>query len=545
MKLAREITVQKRYLNLPVKNGAPTRQMKFLVNGETVRQFGIELAGGEADFWVFSDVAAFKGQWLVVEVDGLDSNSPALASIIQSDTIEGTDNLYQEKYRPQFHFSSRRGWNNDPNGLVYYAGEYHLFYQHNPYGWHWGNMHWGHAVSTNLVQWQELSEALYPDDMGVMYSGSAVVDWDNTAGFKKGAKDSLICFYTAAGEWVEPPAPYTQCMAFSHDQGQTWQKYAKNPVLPHLAAENRDPKVIWHQNSEQWIMALYLEKVEKQHRFALYASPDLKQWDHVQDIYLPGSGECPDFFPLALNGDPENIKWVFWAADGRYLIGTFDGYTFAPETSLLRVAYCGDKEAGSAYAAQTWSDIPPEDGRRIQIAWLWGDIPGMPFNQQLTFPVELTLKTTEDGPRLHFWPVKEIEKLYQKQQSLSNIVLSEDPTVLPTAGHDLLDLHAMIEVGDAGEIELNLRGIPLVYNVNRQEISCGKRTAWLKTVGGKIHLRVLLDRASIEIFAAGGLVYIPYGVIPEDHNHTCFLQAKGGVCQAKTINIIKLNSSWE
>jgi sucrose-6-phosphate hydrolase SacC (GH32 family) len=383
--------------------------------------------------------------------------------------------------------------------------------------------------------------------MGVMYSGSAVVDWDNTAGLKRGDNDTLVCFYTAAGEWVEPPVPYTQCMAFSNDQGQAWQKYAENPVLPHIAAENRDPKVIWHQGSEQWIMALYLAKNEAnaQHRFALYASRNLKQWEHVQDVYFPGSGECPDFFPLPVDGDPENVKWVFWAADGRYLVGAFDGATFAPETSCLRAAYCGDKGPDAAYAAQTWSDVPPQDGRRIQIAWLFGDLPGMPFNQQMTFPVELSLKTTADGPRLHFWPVKEIEELYQKQLSLENIDLSTERTVLPTDEHDLLDIQATIELGDANEIMLNLRGIRLCYNANSHELFCDDRVARLEPREGKLHLRVLLDRASIEIFAADGLVYLPISVIPDDGNHTCFLQARGGAGKVNAMSIRALRSSWE
>ncbi|MFC1959771.1 glycoside hydrolase family 32 protein [Chloroflexota bacterium] len=533
-----EILIEHRYLNFPVRDDAPLQKVRFRVNDQIIRVFEITLAQEEPDFWVFADVAMHKGQTLVTEAAGP-------VTIIQSDTIAGGENLYQEKHRPQFHFSSRRGWLNDPNGLVFYNGVYHLFYQHNPYGWRWGNMHWGHAISKNLVQWQELSDALSPDALGTMYSGSAVVDWHNTAGLKQGNNDTLVCFYTAAGEWVEPKVPYSQCMAFSNDQGQTWQKYEDNPVIPHIAAENRDPKVIWHQASEQWIMALYLDenKETDQQRFALFASSDLKQWQQLQEIHFPGRGECPDFFPLPLDGASENIKWVFWTADGHYLIGTFDGTTFTPETSFLKSTY-NDQETGSGYAAQTWSDMPATDGRRIQIAWLVADIPAMPFNQQMGFPVELTLKTTADGPRLHSWPVKEIEVLYQEQVTPDNITLSEEPAALPTDNHDLLDIDTTIEVGDAAEIELNLRGIPLVYQVNRQELSYGQRTAPLKTIAGQIHLRILLDRTSLEIFAEDGLVYIPYSVIPADDNQTCFLQARGGTSQVKEITLTKLHSAW-
>ena len=510
------------------------RQVRFRVGGETVRAFGIELAEGEPDFWVFSDVSAFHGERLTIEVDDLPSDSQALESISQDDTIKGAEDLYQERYRPQFHFSSRRGWNNDPNGLVYYEGEYHLFYQHNPYGRSWGNMHWGHAISRNLVHWQELPIALYPDELGAMFSGSGVVDWHNTAGFQTGEDKVLICIYTSAG------APFTQSIAYSNDRGRTWTKYAGNPVLEHIAGTNRDPKVIWHAPTKKWVMALYLDGND----YALFSSPDLKGWTRLCDVELADDIECPDLFALPVDGDPRNTRWVFWGANGHYLIGTFDGNTFAPETSLLR-AYCGgSKERGNGYAAQTWSDIPAEDGRRIQIAWFRGDIPGMPFNQQMTFPVELTLGSTEEGLLLHFSPVKEIEKLYREQQSLCDVDLSTEPTHYPTGGWDLLDIHADVEVNGATEIECNIRGIPVVYNVERRELACCDKTAPLRTSEGKLRLRILLDRASIEIFAADGLVYMPLVVIPEDDNRSCFLLSRGGKGKVVNVAVFKLHSIW-
>ena len=266
--VTREITLEKRYLNLPVKHGGPKRQMSVAIEGQPPRNFDMELADAEPDLWAFMDIAPFQGKKATLKVNKLPENSSGLKAIDQSDEIKNSETLYREKLRPQFHFSPRRGWNNDPNGLVYYKGEYHLFFQHNPYGWDWGNMHWGHAVSPDLIHWKELPVALYPDEHGTMFSGSAVVDWNNTAGFQTGAEKVLVCIFTAAG------SPFTQGIAYSNDRGRTWTKYANNPVLPHIIGDNRDPKVIWYAPEEKWVMALFLDKSD----FALFSSKDLKKW---------------------------------------------------------------------------------------------------------------------------------------------------------------------------------------------------------------------------------------------------------------------------
>ena len=242
------------------------------------------------------------------------------------------DKLYGETYRPQFHFTARDGWLNDPNGLVYFAGEYHLFFQHNPKASTWGSMTWGHAVSTDLVHWQQMPNAIEPDALGTIFSGSAVVDWENTAGFKVWSEPALVAMYTAAGG-SSPESegqPFTQCLAYSNDRGRTWVKYAGNPVLPHIVGENRDPKVIWYAPEQVWVMALFLDG----HNFALFTSPDLKEWERIQTLAIPGSSECPDFFPLPLDGEASKLKWVFTAANGKYLVGDFDGHKFAPQQEV-------------------------------------------------------------------------------------------------------------------------------------------------------------------------------------------------------------------
>jgi sucrose-6-phosphate hydrolase SacC (GH32 family) len=282
----------------------------------------------------------------------------------QNTIARGETASYHETYRPQFHFTAPAGWLNDPNGLVYHAGEYHLFFQHNPFGVNWGNMTWGHAVSGDLVHWRALPNAIEPDRMGTIFSGSAVVDNGNTAGFQTGREPALVAIYTAAGG-SSPESdgqPFTQCIASSNDRGLTWSKYERNPVLPHIVGENRDPKVIWYAPGRFWVMALFLDGES----FALFTSPDLKHWTRTQTLAITGS-ECPDFFPLSVEGEPDEERWVFMAANGHYIVGTFDGARFVPETDACVLDF-----GANYYAMQTYSDIPAQDGRRIQIAWMAG-----------------------------------------------------------------------------------------------------------------------------------------------------------------------------
>ncbi|MEZ6126079.1 MAG: glycoside hydrolase family 32 protein, partial [Planctomycetaceae bacterium] len=248
----RQFSAAARYLNLPIRNGASKRRVTLLVDGRPIGRNDIELADGPADWWAPMDISEWHGKTLTLQVDRLAETSLALQSVEQSDEIKHADNLYEEPLRGQFHFSPRRGWNNDPNGMVFYRGEYHLFFQHNPYGWNWGNMHWGHAVSSDMVHWTELRDELLPDEMGPMFSGSAVVDWNNTSGF--GTKDNppLVLIYTAAGN------PTVQGIAYSTD-GRHFTKFADNPVLEQITQGNRDPKVVWHAPSRQWVMVLYVE----------------------------------------------------------------------------------------------------------------------------------------------------------------------------------------------------------------------------------------------------------------------------------------------
>lgn len=522
----RELMVEKRYLNLPVKNHAPKHRVRLLVDGQTAREFDMELADSPPDFWVFLDLAPFRGKRAIIEVDRLREDSQALASIEQSDQIKGAENLYHEALRPQFHFSARRGWDNDPNGLVFYKGEYHLFYQHNPYGLDGANMHWGHAVSADLVHWQELPIALYPqryDDW--VWSGSAVVDRANTAGFQSGADTPLVAAFTSTGRG--------ECIAFSNDRGRTWTEFAGNPVVKH---EGRDPRLLWHGPTRQWVMALYDEWQGKRW-IAFHTSADLKRWQFQSRI--EGFFECPDMFELPVDGSPTNQLWVLTAASSEYMLGKFDGRQFTPLSPKLP-GHHGD----AFYAAQTYSDIPARDGRRIQIGWATIASPGMPFNQMMAFPCELTLRSTGEGVRLCFQPVRELERLHAGRHAWSPFVLQPGTNVLSGIQGDLFDLQAQFTPGSSGEVRFVIRGVPVVYDAAKQELACKDRRCSLRPVDGKVRLQLLVDRTSLEIFGNDGLLYMPLagGFASEDRNLT--LIAGGTGFKFDALEVYELGSVW-
>jgi sucrose-6-phosphate hydrolase SacC (GH32 family) len=384
-------------------------------------------------------------------------------------------------------------------------------------------------VSADLVHWQELPVALYPDELGTVFSGSAVVDRGNTGGFRNGQEHALVCIYTSAGE------PFTQSIAYSNDRGRTWIKYQSNPILGHVAGHNRDPKVVWHEPTVRWVMALYLEG----HRYALYASPDLKAWTQLCEIEVPGASECPDFFELAVDGETQDTRWVFWAANGTYLLGAFDGQTFTPQSEVLRLVWSED-----SYAAQTWSGIPAEDGRRIQIAWARVNLPDMPFNQFMNCPCELTLRTTADGVRLFSEPVREMEVLRRDAWCCQDVSLCAGESLLAGIEGELLDISAELGIDQASEVGLLARGVPVRYDAKEEELVCEDRVAPLKSIDGRIRLRLLVDRASIEIFGNDGRVALPVGVILDDRERSLEVFCRGGPATLHTLEVHELRSAW-
>jgi sucrose-6-phosphate hydrolase SacC (GH32 family) len=483
------------------------------------------------------DVEFGAGEVAFVSVTGKKVTVPVNFGFVR--TGKPVEKLYEETYRPQFHFSPAKNWTNDPNGLVYYKGEYHLFFQHNPFGIQWGNMTWGHATSRDLVRWKEHAPAIHPDELGTIFSGSAVVDFDNTAGFQRGDEKVIVCIYTSAGG-TSPESkdrPFTQSLAYSNDRGMTWTKYKKNPVLGHAAGSNRDPKVVWHEPSKKWIMALYLDGND----YALFGSKDLKEWTKLCDVTMPGTGECPDFFELPVDRAPGRRLWVFWGANGNYRLGTFDGTTFKPETDVIQSLW-----GANDYAAQTYSGFPDSDGRRIQISWMnGGRYPGMPFNQQMSFPRELTLRTTPEGVRLAMMPVREIEGIRGVKKTWKDTVLRADDPALPLGLGELWDIEAELEPLSAQAVGLRVRGVEIVYDSRTKTLACLGKTARLEPADGRITLRVLVDRTSIEIFAGGGLVTMCSCFLPDLSDRSLGAFAGGGEAKIAALTLHELKSAWK
>jgi fructan beta-fructosidase len=359
----------------------------------------------------------------------------------ENQAVEKT--VCNEPHRPQFHFSPPEKWMNDPNGMVYYEGEYHLFYQHFPDSNIWGPMHWGHAVSTDLVHWKHLPIALYPDSLGLIFSGSAVIDWKNTTGFGTKEKPAMVAIYTnhdMKGEQNGKHNFQTQSIAYSNDKGRTWTKYNRNPILPN--SENihdfRDPKVSWHEARQKWVMILAANDKVK-----IYNSDDLKTWQFASDFGF-GHGsqarpwECPDLFEMTLkNGEK---KWVMIVSIGNrietqapnggsgtmYFVGDFDGKTFTnsqPKEKTLWIDYGRDN-----YAGVTYSDIPQNDGRRLFIGWMsnWQYatvVPTEKWRSAVTISRELTLHQTADGYLIYSQPLKELEKLRYSSENIAKTTI--------------------------------------------------------------------------------------------------------------------------
>ncbi|WP_437917645.1 DUF4980 domain-containing protein [Sphingobacterium sp. LRF_L2] len=524
-----------KYLRLPIKNGAAKRNVDILVNNEKIRWFTVELADQTPDWYAYLDISAWKGRTLTLNVDVLDEGSKAFSPIEQVDVDENS-NVYKERRRGQFHFSPKRGWNNDPNGLVYYKGEYHMFFQHNPYGVNWGNMHWGHAVSKDLVHWQEFGEALYPDTFGTMFSGGGVVDSSNTSGLGNSKNSPLILYYTAAEN------SWKQGLAYTVD-GRVFEKL-ETPVLDKITDGNRDPKVIWHAPSKQWVMVLYVTEEGDQHTMHFFTSKDMKSWTFASKI-IGGQGndrylfECPEFFELPVDGGGEK-KWVLTGANSQYAIGTFDGKVFRPEEERLFSQHGRDY-----YAAQTISDEPK--GRRVEIGW-WRtrtDQDGSSFNQSMSIPMELALRKTDRGIRMVRKPIDELQQLRQSSVRLKAGKFSPTSTNLLTGLNDeLAEIRLKIRPENAKNIHINIRGLAIEYQVADEELVIDHVRTHVPLINGEQDFVIYVDRTGIELFASKGEIFMPINYNLDSKNRSYNLRVSGGEAVLLEGEIHQLKSIW-
>lgn len=482
---------------------------------------------------------------------------------------------HNETYRPQFHFSPERNWTNDPNGLVYYRGEYHLFYQYNPFAEVWGHMSWGHAVSKDLLHWTPLPIALREHDGIAIFSGSAVVDWNNTSGFGSQEHPPLIAIFTGNGDGKQ-----TQNIAYSTDRGRTWSRYKGNPVIDIHERDFRDPKVFWYQPGEYWVMIVSLAS---RHKVRFYASSNLKDWHHLSDFgpagaKNPPNWECPDIYRLPVSNQPGSSKWVLevgigdhavaGGSGGQYFIGEFDGKTFVndnPPEQVLWVDYGMD-----FYAAQTWSDIPSKDGRRIMLGWMddWkyaGKTPTHPWRGQMSIPRVVTLERLPEGVRMLQSPVAELQARRDEPSLVQERIISGMSSLSPRKNlGETLEILAQFELGSAAEFGLKLRkGISqetvIGYDVQKREVFIdrtrsgkvafsaafpGRHAAPLAPENHQITLHVFLDRCSVEVFANGGRVVITDLIFPDPSGKGVQFYAKSGNVKLRSASIWKIKTIY-
>ena len=456
---------------------------------------------------------------------------------------EETTKPYTEKYRPQFHFSPDSAWMNDPNGMVYYEGEYHLFYQYYPDSTVWGPMHWGHAISTDLVHWQHLPIALYPDSLGYIFSGSAVVDWNNTTGFGSAENPPLIAIFTYHNPEIAKDGGVdveSQAIAYSLDKGRSWTKYEGNPVIPNDRNRDfRDPNVIWNDEIQQWNLVLSAHD-----HVQIYTSDDLKNWKHESDFGIDagthdGVWECPDLFPLQVEGT-DDTKWVLivninpggpnGGSGTQYFLGDFDGHQFTADSKETNWLDWGRDN----YAGVTWSDIPKEDGRRIFLGWMsnWAYaqvVPTEKWRSAMTLPRTLSLIKKEDQYVLKSTPVKETELLTSnstsinidealkisgvKELDIQELTLNQSRLSLEfEMGERLPESFGILLENELGEnITFSYSASAKQFQFDRTQsgdLSFSDQFSGISVapykIGSTVDLEIFVDAASAEIFVDGG-----------------------------------------
>ncbi|WP_037908754.1 glycoside hydrolase family 32 protein [Actinacidiphila yeochonensis] len=447
---------------------------------------------------------------------------------------------YSEPFRGQFHFSSQSGWMNDPNGLVYANGEYHFFYQNNPHGLAWDTMHWGHATSPDLVHWTQKPIAMEPGvQPGDLWSGGGVVDTHDTSGLKTGVYDPIVVFSNTDGVSVY----------YSNDNGQTFQAYdhgAKQITVP--AADSRDPKVFWDTDRKRWTMVVWSD--QDGNGVSFYTSPDLLHWTFASRYQGSWLFECPDMYPLPLDGDARKQEWVLTSASGEYVVGSFDGTTFhtdwtQPQAMNLGTTYAG----GTFYAPETFTNTP--DGKIVQMAWQGGN-QGSTWTGDATFPVDLGLVSTPDGPRVTRTPIPALSSLASETESWKDRTIGAGSgNLLSSIKADTYEITARFDVSHSTAarfgFDLHARSdgsadSSVVYDTAAQTL----RGKPLAPDHGEITLQILVDRGQLEIYADGGLYSLSDNVDFDSaaDSQGIRLFATGGNVKLDSATFTRLNTSW-
>lgn len=558
------LDVKENYMLLPVQDDAPEGKICIVRNNVQEGTFmNVRLARERVDSYVPFVLSAYKGQHISIDIQGVPENALCWKELKMSDSFDMTN---KEKFRPVYHHTPAYGWMNDPNGMFYKDGVYHLYFQWNPYGSVWANMHWGHSTSTDLMHWNFEGSAIVPDAWGAIFSGSCVVDHNNTAGF---GKDAVIAFYTSAkaSPWGDVQS---QSMAYSLDNGKTFVKYEGNPILTSSEKDFRDPKVFWYAPGKHWVMMLAVGQ-----HMEIYSSVNLKEWKKESEFGAMqgahgGVWECPDLVEIPVEGTREK-KWVlicnlnpggpFGGSAAQYFVGSFDGKKFVNESPTQTKWMDWGKDN---YATVTWNNAP--DGRCIALGWMsnWqyaNNVPTRQYRSANTLARDLTLYREGQELYLKSTPSSEVKKARGKKVSIPSFKVSEKHEMvnLFEEKQGAYEVEIVIQNAGASKITfclLNDKGekVSMYYDLNRKQFVMDRSesgtvdfskdfpavTVALANVDKELTLRLFVDRSSIEAFGEDGKFVMTNLVFPsQPYVKMCFEADKNGYA-VKTLNVYKL-----